>query len=231
LETKTLYIIGNGKSFDPKCLPLLKDKHTFGMNLGFKGFQQYNFCPTYYCYFGFEKDKYKLCDIKEIDDYLNKETTVKAFTCCQCTKDIKFTCKNVQRIVFRPPPISDIPAEYVLPTSFDVFYWQEMYSTAAACVLVGLVMGYNRFVLLGMDAKYVIKNRTASYSDNYWFDGGIIELGTLDDRAIHADTYLRGWRLLRNALEVNNRQVEIINATPLSPLCNLFITKPLTELV
>lgn len=308
----TLYIIGNGKSFNPEYLNLLTHKDTMGMNLGFRGFQQYNFYPTYYGFFEYDPSIYRLCNTDEVDEFLERgypppkvNYDIKLPPNIFALKSTNLKNKNTQYINLKidkvdyntpncpvSPPLNThietliknlehslpstykervreisnnpqlwalnstglikyiterkslitmddfivtprVPPPFVLPTSFDDFYWQKKYNSSIMCVMIGMILGYRKFILMGMDSNFTIKDQKLDYKDNYWFSGESLDLNNLlpptkgDFNNIHMDAW---WNFLQ-ALMINNASVEIINTTIASPLCNMFKTKALMDVV
>lgn len=301
MKHKTLHIIGNGRTFNPDNLILLKNKHTFGINSGVYGFLEYNFTPTYYGFFEFEKNSYKICDTNVVNTFL-KNNKLKKIFCLKQTSDLKHN--RIQQINYISsnykynatdntliPPLNihieivcntisnkpedykqrvneiidntqlwglntsglkkyltnnktqithndyittpRIPPPYILPQSFDEFYWQPTYNSCIMALLIGYLLGYNRFILHGVDTNFIIKNNKLNTKDNYWFPAPDIELGTLQQpihrtyNNIHTDA----WWQLQHALMINNIPNEIINCSFGSPLCNIFKTKNINEVI
>jgi hypothetical protein len=224
--SETLVILGNGPSLkyvmgNPAYREILKRYDTFGLNAAYRAYDELNFWPTYH----------GCLDMIVVESHLESYRAIlpKLRKMYLLSEDhlgndiIGFDHLNLTRIRF-DPKFRD-SNEKVLSTDFAAFRnWQN---SGCNCVQIGLMLGYERVVLLGMDANYkellteadVVRDekyhwdhlqitKNVKANDNYWFSG-YQQVG--DKYNIpNADKYhLPAW----NALGLSEHRGRIVNCT------------------
>lgn len=222
----TLVILGNGPSLkyvmaNPVYREILKKYDTFGLNAAYRAYDELGFWPTYHGCLDMIVVESHLQNYRAIlpklrmmfllsEDHLGND--IVGFEHPHLTKirfDSKFRDSN----------------EKTLSSKFDEFRnWQN---SGCNCVQIGLMLGYERIVLLGMDANYkellseaditrdekyrwdhLEITKEVKSNDNYWFSG-YQQVG--DKYNIpNADKYhLPAW----NALGLSVHKEKIVNCT------------------
>jgi hypothetical protein len=225
-QQDTLIILGNGPSLkyvmsNPVYREILKKYHTFGLNAAYRAYDELNFWPTYHGCLdmivveshlrSYEKIVPRLSKMFLLaEDHLGKEI-------------IDFDHPNLVKIRFDKAHRDS--NEKALSTRFDEFRnWQN---SGCNCVQIGLMLGYKRVILLGMDANYkellseadVVKDekykwdhlqitRDVQSNDNYWFSG-YQQVGDKYNIPNAAKYHLPAW----NALGLSEHGPRIINCT------------------
>ncbi len=222
----TLVILGNGPSLkyvmgNPDYREILKRYDTFGLNAAYRAYDELDFWPTYHGCFDMivvesHLESYRAILPKLRKMYLLSEDHLGSDI-------IGFDHPNLTKIRFDPKFRDN--NEKVLSTNFEIFRnWQN---SGCNCVQIGLMLGYERLVLLGMDANYkellneaeVVRDekyrwdhleitKDVKANDNYWFSG-YQQVG--DKYNIpNADKYhLPAW----NALGLSEYRTRIVNCT------------------
>lgn len=222
----TLVILGNGPSLkyvmgNPAYREILKRYDTFGLNAAYRAYDELDFWPTYH----------GCLDMIVVESHLESFRAIlpKLRRMFLLSEDhlgndiIGFEHPHLIKIRF-DPKVRD-SNEKVLSSEFSNFRnWQN---SGCNCVQIGLMLGYKRVVLLGMDANYkellteadVVRDdkyrwdhlqitKDVKANDNYWFSG-YQQVG--DKYNIpNADKYhLPAW----NALGLSEHRDRIVNCT------------------
>lgn len=252
---KPLIILGNGKSLEEIDLSTLSTQDCFGMNGAYIKFQEIQWFPKYYG--GFVKGPNKWNDlIPFVEQYSSKFE--KLFFIKKFAKDLLPKRDNIVLINQQLPDElnidgtkfalpeqfdnseTDLPrykVSWVPPKSFDNFYSTGGVAGVTAC-LIGLLLGYKRLILLGMDANWTINTQnTVDTQNTYWFknyfnniDYNLAEFCPECTAESIQKMHLDSWKNLSEMIQVNNLDIEIINATKNSKI-DCFPIIPLEDLL
>jgi hypothetical protein len=182
---KTLIILGNGPSLREvmECRDLLdqvRSFDSFGLNAAYRAYERFDFYPTYFGSFDF-----RVCDshADSFSELVRGNTPIKRFFFAKqsvFSEEVKAHPK-FQRINFRAAP-RGVSQQATLSTSFENF--EDCGSSGTNAIQAGYLMGYRRFILLGVDCNYVelldgVKDVDGiryevvdeiKSNPNYWFD-------------------------------------------------------------
>jgi hypothetical protein len=113
---------------------------------------------------------------------------------------------------------------WVPPQSFSEFTFSGGVAGVIAC-LVGYLLGYKKILLLGMDCNWVTNNNIVDTKQTYWFENyfnkteyNIKEFCSECTPESLQKMHLDSWQNLKEMIEVNKLNIEIINCTPNSQI-------------
>lgn len=171
IQSKTLIILGNGPSLkhvmgNAAYRDILKQYDTFGLNAAYRAYDELNFWPTYL----------GCLDMIVVESHLRSYEKIvgkfkKMFLLAedhQKNSIVDFEHPNLVRIRF--DELYRDSNDKILSERFDKFRnWQN---SGCNCVQIGLMLGYERVILLGMDANYkeVLNEATIIRDDKYKWD-------------------------------------------------------------
>jgi hypothetical protein len=211
---KTLIIMGNGPSLgeimsNSELLNLVRRFDTFGLNAAYRAYKKIGFYPTYFGSFD-----YRVCDshAQSFEELVYGENSIKRFF---FAKQSVFSdkCKSNSRfqvINFNAAP-KGVSEQNALSSSFENFY--DCGSSGTNAIQAGYIMGYRRFILLGVDCNYVeildgvkdidgIRYEVVSeikHNPNYWFEGYQVP-GDQFHKPNEKDIQLVSWEKLHSLL-------------------------------
>jgi hypothetical protein len=225
-SSDTLVILGNGPSLkyvmgNPEYRKILKTHDTFGLNAAYRAYDELDFWPTYH----------GCLDMIVVESHLPQYRTIlpRLRMMFLLSEDhlgndiIGFEHPNLTKIRF-DPQFRD-SNDKIVSTSFTQFRnWQN---SGCNCVQIGLMLGYKRIVLLGMDANYkevlteaaVVRDSKYTWdhlqidkevgsNDNYWFSN-YQQVGDKYNIPNASKYHLPAW----NALGLSEHKDKIINCT------------------
>ena len=233
-ENKILIVMGNGPSLKYSDFNLLKKFDTFGLNEAYRIYEQINFTPTFFGSFDYticdsHKDKYKemiLDDKTKISkfyfvnyDFEKKEPI---FNDKNIVENNKFQKLNFNYRHMEKEKNSSFNENIYVPTTFEKFI--DMGNSEANAAQVGMILGYNKIILLGCDYNYMeivddtlynkksIMGKTPDKNTNYWFND---YQKKTDVYYLHQHSIWQ-WKYL---YEVSKRMnVEIVNCSDMSDI-------------
>jgi len=113
---------------------------------------------------------------------------------------------------------------WIPPDSFDNFIFNGGVAGVIAC-LVGYLKGYKKILLLGMDCEWHIKSNIIDTSKTYFFENyfanreyNIKDFCSVCTPESIQKMHFTAWQNLKEMIEVNQLDLEIINCTPNSKL-------------
>ena len=112
---------------------------------------------------------------------------------------------------------------WCLPKSFDKFTFFGA-NSAVVAVLAGHLMGYEKIILLGVDCHWQIDNNIVDTKNTYWMENYFNEAYDIREFCSRCTgeslqrMHLDSWQNLKEAFEVNDVKIDIVNANPTSAL-------------
>jgi hypothetical protein len=113
---------------------------------------------------------------------------------------------------------------WILPNSFDDFVYNGGVAGVIAC-LVGYLLGYKKILLLGMDCDWKVTNNVVNTQDTYWFanyfnqkEYNIKDFCSECTPESLQKMHLTAWQNLKEMIEINELDLEIVNCTPNSKI-------------
>jgi len=217
MSKKTLIVMGNGPSLKDVDFSLLNGYDTFGLNAAYRAYERMDWWPTYHGCFDYrvtENHKEKFINL------INSKKIKKHFYIKNISSEKNFQFINLLKYGSTNKTNNSIE-------DFNNFH-DNGNSGANACS-VGICLGYERIILLGVDCNYVefvegskrdgpgglVMEKTPEKNPNYWFDdyqqkGD--EYNVPDGLSFHMPT----WNML--AYRAAHAGVEIINCSPITNL-------------
>jgi hypothetical protein len=217
MSKKTLIVMGNGPSLKDVDFSLLNGYDTFGLNAAYRAYERMDWWPTYHGCFDYrvtENHKEKFINL------INSKKIKKHFYIKNISSEKNFQFINLLKYGSTNKTNNSIE-------DFNNFH-DNGNSGANACS-VGICLGYERIILLGVDCNYVefvegskrdgpgglVMEKTPEKNPNYWFDdyqqkGD--EYNVPDGLSFHLPT----WNML--AYRAAHAGVEIINCSPITNL-------------
>ena len=211
-KEKTLIVMGNGPSLKDVDFELLKNYDTFGLNAAYRKYDELDFYPTYFgCFDYVVTDSHK----ENYQKLIDKSPIEKLFFIRPYFNGDKFQYCNINGH-YSTTPIS---------TNFDNFYDQGN-SGANACQ-VGIMLGYTKIILLGVDQNYVehvegstkgsgntlVMEKTPDNNPNYWFDD-YQQKGDVYNHPQLNTFQKKGWELF--AEKAKKQGIDIVNCSPIT---------------
>lgn len=218
VEKKTLVVMGNGPSLRNVDLDILRNYDTFALNCSFRIFDKIQWWPTYHGSFDYNcVSQHK----ESLVDLLSNENPIKK---CFYVKNIS----NSNKFQF----IDLIPfgtSNKWNSSKKDFNSFNDGGNSAINACQVGICMGYNRILLIGVDCNYVevpgatikIGNgkerviKQIKNNPNYWFD----EYQKVGDTFSSPQTkkfHLNPWKQFSR--KCNENEINIINCSKISKL-------------
>lgn len=217
MSKKTLIVMGNGPSLKDVDFSLLNGYDTFGLNAAYRAYERMDWWPTYHGCFDYrvtENHKEKFINL------INSKKIKKHFYIKNISSEKNFQFINLLKYGSTNKTNNSIE-------DFNNFH-DNGNSGANACS-VGICLGYERIILLGVDCNYVefvegskrdgpgglVMEKTPEKNPNYWFDdyqqkGD--EYNVPDGLSFHLPT----WNML--AYRAAHAGVKIINCSPITNL-------------
>ncbi len=211
-HSDTLVIMGNGPSLgeimnDPAKLDLLRKYDTFGLNAAYRAYEQYDFYPTYFGSFD-----YRVCDshARAYTDLVKTQGKIKKYFFAK--QDVfEQDCKDhprFQKINFILAP-QGVSRQQEL--SKDFAHFNDCGSSGTNAIQAGYIMGYRKFILLGVDCNYVeildgVKDldgiryevtSSINKNPNYWFNS-YQQIGDQFHKPNEKSIQLVSWQKLRS---------------------------------
>jgi len=217
MSKKTLIVMGNGPSLKDVDFSLLNGYDTFGLNAAYRAYERMDWWPTYHGCFDYRVTKNNK---KKFINLINSKKIKKHFYIKNISSEKNFQFINLLKYGSTNKTNNSIE-------DFNNFH-DNGNSGANACS-VGICLGYERIILLGVDCNYVefvegskrdgpgglVMEKTPEKNPNYWFDdyqqkGD--EYNVPDGLSFHMPT----WNML--AYRAAHAGVEIINCSPITNL-------------
>jgi hypothetical protein len=227
-------LLGNGPSLGDVDLRSLTRYDTFGLNAAYRAYPRINFWPKYFGCFDALVCSHHAAEFKR----LIKDSPIEKFFFINVDDqggqifpepDIRASSR-FQNIDFRYRGPGDRDRTDILSTSFTPF--TDMRTSGSNSIQAGLLMGYRKFVLLGVDQNYVevvdgaardnnfhklVMTETPKENPNYWFADYQVQ-GDKFNRPNLQGTQIPAWNNLSLTLESLGLQVEIYNCSPITRL-------------
>jgi len=181
-------------------------------------------------------DKYALPITVELDlayQELENEniTNLDEITEENCLLIDKLNYQGIKKYFLHQPLTSDdyitLPrykVSWIPPISFDEFIYPGGVAGVIAC-LVGYLMGYRKIILLGMDCEWIVNNNIVDTTKTYGFSNyfankeyNIKDFCESCTPESLQQMHLTSWQNLKEMIEINNLDLEIINCTPNSKM-------------
>ena len=217
MSKKTLIVMGNGPSLKDVDFSTLNNYDTFGLNAAYRAYERMNWWPTYHGCFDYrvtENHKEKFISL------IYSKKIKKNFYIKNLSAEKNFQFVNLLKYGSTNKTNNSIK-------DFNNFH-DNGNSGANACS-VGICLGYERIILLGVDCNYVefvdgskkdgpgglVMEKTPEKNPNYWFDdyqqkGD--EYNIPDGFSFHMPT----WNML--AYRAARANIQIVNCSPLTTL-------------
>jgi tetratricopeptide (TPR) repeat protein len=234
LKDDIFILLGNGPSLGDVDLHSLNSFDTFGMNAAYRAYDRLKFWPRYLGCFdalvcGHHAENFKkLIRESPIERFFfinfNDEGN-EIFTEPDILSSPKF-----QRIRFQYRTPEEKKRTDILSISFERFV--DMRTSGPNVIQVGLLMGYRKFILLGVDQNYVevvdgakkdkhfhklVMEKTPEQNPNYWF-ADYQQEGDKFNRPNLTQSQIPAWNNLSQTLECLGIKAEIYNCSPITTL-------------
>jgi len=213
---KPLILMGNGPSLKDVDFDMLEGFDTFGLNSAYRAYERMNWYPTYHGCFDYRvTESHKEQFVKLIDDSPIK----RCFYVVNLRDSEKLQFINL--------------AEYGStnkwnrsPEDFNNFH--DNGNSGANASSVGIILGYRKIVLVGVDCNYVefiegskkdgpglIIEETPATNPNYWFDD-YQQAGDKYNVPRGANFHLPTWNMF--AYRAAHEGIEVINCSSTTAL-------------
>jgi hypothetical protein len=112
---------------------------------------------------------------------------------------------------------------HLLPKGYNEFYYIGGPASIIACQ-IGILMGYKKIALLGIDCTWtqkdgIVKNEDNSWVKDYFPNGGYTLKDFFGDNPFNpSELHIRNWEIFKKALKVNEINVKIYNCNKQSKL-------------
>lgn len=227
-------LLGNGPSLGDVDLTSLRQYHTFGLNAAYRAYDRINFWPKYFGCF----DALVCNDHSDEFKKLIRNSPIEKFFFINFDddgipifpeKDIQNN-KKFQNYNFKYRTDIEKTKSNILATSFDPFV--DMRTSGTNSIQTGLLLGYRKFILLGVDQNYVevvngaaknnnyhklIMKETPKENPNYWFSDYQVK-GDKFNRPNLQGCQVPAWNNLSLTLDKLGIKVEIYNCSPITTL-------------
>ncbi|MBT9595628.1 MAG: hypothetical protein IV094_06575 [Vitreoscilla sp.] len=227
-------LLGNGPSLGDVDLRSLTKYDTFGLNAAYRAYPRVDFWPKYFGCFDALVCSHHAAEFKRLikDSPIEKfffinfdDQGAQIFPESEIRANPRF-----QNIDFRYRGPGDRDRLDILSGSFTPF--TDMRTSGSNSIQAGLLMGYRKFVLLGVDQNYVevvdgaardktfhklVMKETPKENPNYWFADYQVQ-GDKFNRPNLQGTQIPAWNNLSLTLENLGLQVEIYNCSPITQL-------------
>jgi hypothetical protein len=234
LKDDIFVLLGNGPSLADVDLDSLSNFDTFGMNAAYRAYDRINFWPKYLGCFdplvcGHHSENFKkLIRDSPIEGFFfinfNDERN-EIFTEQDILSSPKF-----QRIRFQYRTPEEKKRTDILSVSFERFI--DMRTSGPNVIQVGLLLGYRKFIMLGVDQNYtevvdgakkdkqfskLVMEKTPDSNPNYWF-ADYQQKGDRFNRPNLTKSQIPSWNNLSQTLECLGIKAEIYNCSPITKL-------------
>lgn len=227
-------LLGNGPSLADVDLHSLSAYHTFGLNAAYRAYERINFWPKYFGCFDALVCNHHASEFKRL--ILNSPIEKFFFINFDDSGNEIFTEPNVlkspryQRIRFQYREQQEKQRTDILSTSFERFV--DMRTSGSNTIQAALLLGYRKFVLLGVDQNYVevvdgakkdnnyhklIMERTPQSNPNYWF-ADYQQKGDTFNRPNLTKSQIPAWNNLSMTLQHLGIKCAIYNCSPITKL-------------
>lgn len=234
IRDEIFVLLGNGPSLGDVDLRSLTPYDTFGLNAAYRAYPRVDFWPKYFGCFDALVCSHHAPEFKR----LIKDSPIEKFFFINFDDqgrqvfpepDIRAN-PRFQNIDFRYREPADRDRLDILSASFTPF--TDMRTSGSNSIQAGLLMGYRKFVLLGVDQNYVevvdgaardnnfhklVMKETPKENPNYWFADYQVQ-GDKFNRPNLQGTQIPAWNNLSLTLENLGLQVEIYNCSPITRL-------------
>jgi len=217
MNKKTLVVMGNGPSLKDVNFSDLNGLDTFGLNSAYRAYERINWWPTYHGCF----------------DYIMTDNQQSDFVDLIKTKKIKkhFYIRNISNEDnFQYINLMPYGESKKINTKIEDFKnFNDNGNSGANACSVGICLGYEKIILLGVDCNYVEKipessevksgvlslKETPKENPNYWFPD-YQRAGDIYNIPAGLSFHMPTWNLLAyRACQVG---VQIINCSPITNL-------------
>lgn len=227
MNKKTLIVMGNGPSLKDINFQDLSEYDTFGLNSAYRAYRRMDWWPTYHGCFDYRvTDNHR----EEFTKLIESEKIQKHFYIRNISSK-----SNFQFVNLLPYGTTDKTNNSL--EDFNNFH-DNGNSGANACS-VGICLGYERIILLGVDCNYVefvdgckkdgpgglVMEKTPDKNPNYWFDD-YQQKGDEYNVPAGLSFHMPTWNKI--AYRAAHANVEIINCSPITTL-RCFKRKTLEE--
>ena len=217
-DSQYLFVLGNGPSLGDIDFNQLKGHPTIGMNVAFRHWQRIGWYPTYY-----------IC----LDTVVTESQKANIFSLVKSQDQNGIKCFMLRKNILNFYPQLRWNPSVLIFEDYEqnpVFYDANPITTGSHAVLFGVMMGYKKIYLFGIDCNYVqqipeAKNvekiilemtRTPEKNPNYFFD----DYQQKGDRFHVPDSYpnlhYKSWKLVKKRME--RFGVDVVNFSPVSQL-------------
>ena len=234
IKEEVFILLGNGPSLADVDLKSLEKYDTFGLNAAYRAYEKINFWPKYFgCFDALVCDHHsdafkRLIRESSIEKFffINfNDSGEEIFTESDILNSSKF-----QKINFKYRTLPEKLRTDIFAPSFQQFI--DMRTSGANTLQSALLMGYRKFIMLGVDQNYVevvdgakknksyhklIMERTPDSNPNYWFSDYQQE-GDKFNRPNLTKSQIPAWNNLSCTLETLGINCEIYNASPITQL-------------
>jgi len=227
-------LLGNGPSLADVDLQSLSQFDTFGLNAAYRAYPRIKFWPKYFgcfdalvCNHHAEEFK-KLIHSSPMEKFFFINFDDKGapnFPELEVQQNQRF-----QRINFQYRTVVEKNRLDIISTGFDPFI--DMRTSGSNSIQVGLLMGYRKFILLGVDQNYVevvdgaakdktfhklVMTETPKENPNYWFSDYQVK-GDKFNRPNLEGSQIPAWNNLALTLQFLGIRCEIFNCSPITRL-------------
>ena len=217
MNNKTLVVMGNGPSLKDVDFSMLEGVDTFGLNSAYRAYPRLNWWPTYHGCFDFRvTDNHRDSFVKLIEEGKIK----RHFYIRDLSNNERFTHVNLL-------PYGSTDRTNNKEQDFKAFH-DNGNSGANACS-VGICLGYEKIILLGVDCNYVefvdgskrdgpgglVMEKTPDKNPNYWFDD-YQQKGDEYNVPAGLSFHMPTWN--KFAYRASHANVEVLNCSPITTL-------------
>ncbi|MGB3533573.1 MAG: tetratricopeptide repeat protein [Microcoleaceae cyanobacterium] len=234
LKDDIFILLGNGPSLAEVDLHSLSNFDTFGMNAAYRAYDRINFWPKYLGCFdalvcGHHSNNFKkLIRDSPIEQFFFINFNDKG-DAIFVEPDI-LSSPKFQKIRFQHRTPEEKTRTDILSVSFEQFI--DMRTSGPNVIQVGLLLGYRKFIMLGVDQNYkevvdgakkdkhfhkLVMEKTPNRNPNYWFDD-YQQKGDKFNRPNLTQSQMPSWNNLSQTLECLEIKAEIYNCSPITQL-------------
>jgi hypothetical protein len=234
IRDEIFILLGNGPSLAEVDFHSLVKYDTFGLNAAYRAYDRLNFWPKYFGCFDALVCNHHASEFKKmiLDSPIEKFFFInfddegnEIFTEPEVLRAPTF-----QRIRFQYREQLEKQRTDILSTSFERFV--DMRTSGSNTIQAALLMGYRKFILLGVDQNYVevvdgakkdnsyhklVMERTPDQNPNYWF-ADYQQKGDKFNRPNLTKSQIPAWNNLSMTLQNLSIHCEIYNCSPITQL-------------
>jgi hypothetical protein len=215
MNNKTLIVMGNGPSLKDVDFNLINNIDTFGLNAAYRYYQRTNWWPKYFGCFDYVVTESHKANFQKL---INDSPIERFFFIKNYFAGPKFQFVNLRGFA------QDCS---LLSSSFDAFI--DCGNSGTNACQVGIMMGYNKIILLGVDANYTeivdgvipggvyIMDKTPNKNPNYWFDDYQQKGDRFNKPGLH-QYQIPGWNRLASKIKTHRSDIDVVNCSPISKL-------------